>query len=42
MTGRQAAEEAVKGSCAFRPFAHDIKPTPAHIAETGQQHSSSV
>jgi len=30
MTGSQAVEEAVEGSCAFRPFVHDKKPTPAH------------
>jgi len=38
MTGSQITEEAVTGSCTFRPFVHDATNVGAFIAETDQQH----
>ena len=40
MTGSQIAEEAVTGSCTFRPFVHDIDQRRRVFAETDQQYGS--
>jgi len=40
MTGSQIAEEAVTGSCTFRPFVHDIDQRRRVFAETDQQHGN--